>query len=278
MRYLITGSKGQLASEFLKNLNTDVYAYDIDRLDITDEKALKESIDYVKPDILINCAAYNNVDKAEVETEYAYRINAYSLKNMALFSEKYKTKIIHYSTDYVFGEKDDNIPYTEKDQPSPLNKYGMSKLCGEKLLSEEYENFIIFRVSWLYGNGKQNFIYKLREWSSKLDEIKVSTDEVSVPTYTQFVSEITLKAIKNDIRGLFHLVPLGFVSRYDWAKKIFEITGNNKKITKAKQSDFNLPAKRPKFSAMSSDLISGILNFKPESWDYYLVKYLKEVV
>ncbi|MGC8728572.1 MAG: dTDP-4-dehydrorhamnose reductase [Elusimicrobiales bacterium] len=277
MKYLITGSNGQLAFEFLNRIKKgDVYGFDVDKLDISDEKSLKECIDWLKPDIIINCAAYNNVDKAESDLETAYKVNAYALRNMALFSHKYKTKIVHFSTDYVFPGKDDFIPYREEDTPAPLNKYGMSKFEGEKLLYSNYENFLIFRVSWLYGRGKQNFIYKLNEWSNKFSEIKVSVDEVSVPTFTGFVADISIKSIDSDLKGLFHLVPKGFVSRYDWSKKVFNIAGKKVKIIRAKQSDFNLPAKRPFFSAMSSQKISVFFGINFESWDYYLERYLKE--
>ncbi len=276
MKYLLTGATGQLALEFIKKLDgVNLYAFEKSKLDVSKEKELKEIIDFVKPDVIINCSAYNNVDGAENDFENAYKVNSLALKNMALFSYKYKTKIIHFSTDYVFDGKKNEL-YTEDDKPQPLNKYGFTKLEGERLLKENYENYLIFRVSWLYGRGKQNFLYKLNEWSKKFDELKISTDEVSVPTLTSFVCDVVIKAFNNDLRGLFHLVPDGYTSRYNWAVKYFEVLKKDVKILEAKQKDFNLPAKRPSFSAMNNKLIKNELGIEVKSWDYYLERFLKE--
>ncbi len=276
MKYLLTGAAGQLALEFIKKLDgVNLYAFEKSKLDVSKEKELKEIIDFVKPDVIINCSAYNNVDGAENDFENAYKVNSLALKNMALFSYKYKTKIIHFSTDYVFDGKKNEL-YTEDDKPQPLNKYGFTKLEGERLLKENYENYLIFRVSWLYGRGKQNFLYKLNEWSKKFDELKISTDEVSVPTLTSFVCDVVIKAFNNDLRGLFHLVPDGYTSRYNWAVKYFEVLKKDVKILEAKQKDFNLPAKRPSFSAMNNKLIKNELGIEVKSWDYYLERFLKE--
>lgn len=274
MKYLITGANGQLAKEFAKIIDGDLFAYPREKLDISDEKELKDCIDFVKPSILINTAAYNNVDGAETDFEMAYKINAVSVGKLAEYCERYKTKIVHFSTDYVFGGKKEHIPYTEDDKPEPLNKYGFTKLEGEKNLIKNYENFIIFRVSWLYGKGKQNFIYKFKSWSEKSKMIKVSVDEVSVPTPVKMVAEVTMKAIKNDLRGLWHLIPDGFVSRYDWAKKINEILNLNIDLIKSSQSDFNSPAKRPEFSAMNNNKIKRDLSVGIKSWEEYLYDYL----
>ncbi len=217
MKYLILGSKGQLAKEFLKKISDKIFAYDIDTLDIADENLLKRVIDFVKPDFIINCAAYNNVDKAEKDYQTAFRINAEAVKNMALFSKKYKTKVVHFSSDYVFPGKFEKVPYTEKDIPAPINKYGLTKLEGENLLKSISDNFLIFRVSWLYGDGTQNFPYKLLLWLKNKAEIKVSTDEISVPTPANFVANTVIKALKSDLKGAWHLCPSGFCSRYDWA-------------------------------------------------------------
>jgi dTDP-4-dehydrorhamnose reductase len=275
MRYLITGANGQLAREFIRKLEgKNVYSFDREKLDISDERNLRETIDYVKPDIFINCAAYNNVDLAESEKEKSFSINSSALKNIALFSYKYKTKIIHFSTDYVFDGNKTEL-YRESDIPNPINIYGRSKLEGEKNLKSNYENYIIFRVSWVYGEGKQNFIYKLMNWAKNYRKLRISTDEISVPNSTSFIVNIVLKAIDNDLKGLWHLVSFGYVSRYEWAKKVFEILKIDIEIEKAKQNDFNLPAKRPHFSAMSNDNIRKVLGVDIKRWDEYLYDFLK---
>jgi dTDP-4-dehydrorhamnose reductase len=275
MKYLITGAKGQLAREFIRKLEgKNVYYFDREKLDISDERNLREAIDYVKPDIFINCAAYNNVDLAESEKEKSFSINSSALKNIALFSYKYKTKIIHFSTDYVFDGNRTEL-YRESDIPNPINTYGRSKLEGEKNLKSNYENYIIFRVSWVYGEGKQNFIYKLMNWAKNYKKLRISTDEVSVPNSTSFIVNIVLKAIDNDLKGLWHLASFGYVSRYEWAKKVFEILKIDIEMEKAKQNDFNLPAKRPPFSAISNDNIRNVLGVDIKRWDEYLYDFLK---
>lgn len=275
MRYLITGSDGQLARCFLEKLPYDTtYAFNHKKLDITDEKSLKECIDYVKPSVIINCAAYNLVDKAEMDYDNAYKVNALSLKYMANFALKYKAKIIHFSTDYVFGDTKKE-PYTEDDETKPLNKYGLSKLEGEKILSSNYENYLIFRVSWVYGKGKQNFVYKLLSWAKEKKELFISIDESSVPTSVIFISDYVIKALRNDLVGLWHLVPNGWASRYEFAKKVFEFLEVPCLINKAKQSDFSYPAKRPHFSAMNSSRIQKELNVKFDNWERYLYDFLK---
>ena len=275
MKYLITGAKGQLAREFIRKLEgKNVYYFDREKLDISDERNLREAIDYVKPDIFINCAAYNNVDLAESEKEKSFSINSSALKNIALFSYKYKTKIIHFSTDYVFDGNRTEL-YRESDIPNPINTYGRSKLEGEKNLKSNYENYIIFRVSWVYGEGKQNFIYKLMNWAKNYKKLRISIDEVSVPNSTSFIVNIVLKAIDNDLKGLWHLASFGYVSRYEWAKKVFEILKIDIEMEKAKQNDFNLPAKRPPFSAISNDNIRNVLGVDIKRWDEYLYDFLK---
>ncbi|MGC9070589.1 MAG: dTDP-4-dehydrorhamnose reductase [Elusimicrobiales bacterium] len=275
MRYLITGASGQLALEFVKRLPyNETFAFDHSKLDISNERSIRECIDYVKPDVIINCAAYNLVDKAEIDYENAYKVNAVSLKYISDACQKYKTTIVHFSTDYVFGDTKDT-PYNEYDEPRPLNKYGLSKLEGEKILSSNTQNYLIFRVSWVYGYGKQNFIYKLLRLVKEKKEIRISTDEVSVPVATTFIVENVLKALSYELKGLWHLVPLGWSSRYDFAKKILEFLNLDVELKKAKQSDFSLYAKRPHFSAMDSSRIQKEFGLRFDIWERYLYDFLK---
>ncbi|MGC9124431.1 MAG: SDR family oxidoreductase, partial [Thermoplasmata archaeon] len=184
--------------------------------------------------------------------------------NLALASKEIKAKFIHYSTDYVFdGTKEG--PYNEEDTPNPLSEYAKSKLLGENL-AKINENSLIFRVSWVYGEGKQNFLYKLQQWIKDRDFLKIAVDEFSVPTSTKTIVRVTLKAIEKDISGLYHLVNSGYASRYEWAKTFFRVKGIKKLILPAYQSDFNLPAKRPKWSVMSNEKISKELNIEIPEW------------
>ncbi|MGC8985023.1 MAG: SDR family oxidoreductase, partial [Thermosulfidibacteraceae bacterium] len=168
-------------------------------------------------------------------------------------------------TDYVFdGTKEG--PYNEEDTLNPLNEYGKSKRLGEVLITQTIEDYLIFRTSWVYGEGKQNFLYKLQQWIKDREFIKVAVDEFSVPTSTKTIVRVTLKAIEKDISGLYHLVNSGYASRYEWAKTFFRVKGIKKLILPAYQSDFNLPAKRPKWSVMSNEKISKELNIEIPEW------------
>ena len=216
--------------------------------------------------LTFNCAAYNSVDKAEEDYVSAVRVNSVGVRNLAFACNKHKAFLVHYSTDYVFdGEKEDGL-YTEDDKPNPLNEYGKSKLMGEEFLKEETDRFLIFRTSWVYGEGKQNFIYKLMQWAENQEFLKVAYDEVSVPTSTRTLVDVTLRAIDQGLTGLYHLVNSGYASRYEWAKKILELKGIKKFIYPVSKDVFNLPAKRPKFSAMSNEKISKLLGIEIGEW------------
>ncbi len=276
MKYLILGNKGQLAKEFERlfaEKNIQYIGYDLPELDISDRTFLKEMFVSVKPDIVINCAAYNNVDLAESKPEDAFKTNSEGVKNIAELCEKSKAFFVHFSSDYVFdGAK--NSTYIEQDLTNPINKYGESKLAGERGICDITDRYLIFRLSWVYGNGKQNFIYKLNEWVKTNKTIKVVNDEISVPTSTKLISEVVLDSLKQGIYGLYHLVNSGFCSRYDWANEIIKLTESNAKIEPAKLIDFNLPAQRPHYSAMSNNQIADILNIEIPNWEYSLKQFL----
>lgn len=274
MRILLTGADGQLAKEFIKNINpVDLYSFSKEKLDISIEKDVRESIRYVKPDILINCAAYNDVDRAESEFDIASSINSKPLIYFSKYCYEYKTKIIHFSTDYVFDGNKKEL-YRETDNPNPINNYGRTKLEGEENLKGNYENYIIFRVSWVYGEGKQNFISKLLKWSKNSNKLKISTDEISIPNSTSFIVGAAMKAINNDLTGVMNLVSSNWTSRYNWAKRVIEILKINIEIEEAKQKDFNLPAKRPFFSALNNENIRKTLGIEIKNWDEYLNEFL----
>lgn len=184
--------------------------------------------------------------------------------------------MIHYSTDYVFdGTKQDF--YTEEDLPNPLSIYAKSKYAGEKFIKETLEHYLIFRVSWVYGKGKQNFLYKLNQWAATHSMLKIAVDEFSVPTSTRTIVEITLKALKQGLTGLYHLTNSGYASRYEWSKEYLKLKQVDKLIYPAYQSDFNLPAKRPKWSVMSNQKISKILNTDIPLWNEELKLMVREM-
>lgn len=279
MRYLICGNKGQLGREFEKKLaemNKDFTGFDIDTADIADIDSLSIIFEQCHPTVVLNCAAYNNVDRAETETQQAFRVNADGVHNLAKLSENYGAFLVHYSSDYVFdGEKTAGL-YTEEDRPHPINQYGRSKLEGENLLADHLDRVLIFRLSWVFGEGTQNFIHKLQQWAEKNDKLNIVCDETSVPTYTGTITEITLSALEHGLSGVYHLSNSGYATRYEWAKLIFKILGINKFIYPAHLSDFVLPARRPRFSAMSNSKLIKELAVNIPTWEEDTEKFLRK--
>ncbi len=278
MKILITGAKGQLGREFVKRLkkeNKNFLALGRDKLDVGNLKQVLQVFEEYKPEVVINCSAYNFVDKAEREKEIAYKTNAIGPRNLAFACEKCKAFLVHYSTDYVFDGEKEGL-YSEEDQPNPLNEYAKSKYFGELFLKEETERYLIFRVSWVYGEGKQNFVYKLMQMVKSQDYLRIACDEFSVPTSTRAIVEVTLKAISAGLTGLYHLVNTGYASRYEWAREVLRIKGIKKFIYPAYQGDFNLTAKRPRFSAMSNKKICKELEIEIKEWKEKLLCFLRE--
>ncbi len=210
-KVLITGASGQLGKEFVKVLSSkgiDFVALERKDLDVTNFEKVYKTLKEINPSVVINCSAYNQVDLAETEILKAFSTNAIGPYNLAITCREISAKLIHYSTDYVFDGIKKGL-YTEEDSPNPLNKYARSKLLGEELVKQVLEDYLILRVSWVYGEGTQNFIYKLLQWAKEREVLQIAFNEVAVPTYTGFIVEKTLKALEKGLTGLYHLVPRG---------------------------------------------------------------------
>ncbi len=279
MRYLITGKNGQLARAFIKKLekrSIDFSAPDESQLDITDAAAVADAVAAYTPDVIVNCAAYNLVDRAEQEQGRAFAVNASGPKHLARAAARQKAILVHFGSDYVFDGTKESGLYEEDDQVNPLNEYGKSKRSGEDLVREACENFLIFRLSWVYGAGKQNFIHKLRSWARNSEYLKVACDEFSVPTCADTVVDITLRSLDEGLQGLYHLTNSGFCSRYEWARFIAGHLGINKFIRPVSMDSFNLPARRPKFSAMNNAKLSGVLNIAIPAWEAAVEAFMRE--
>ncbi|AEH44605.1 dTDP-4-dehydrorhamnose reductase [Thermodesulfatator indicus DSM 15286] len=277
MKVLILGKRGQLGSTF-GNVLREQSKYKClflsrEECDIGNLTRVLEVFKEFRPDVVINCAAYNLVDRAEEFPWEAMRVNFGGVCNLVYACRTYNSFLVHYSTDYVFDGEKEGL-YTEEDDTNPLNNYGKSKLYGENFIRDNLENYLIFRTSWVYGEGKQNFLYKLMQWAEKQEYLRIACDEFSVPTSTRTIVEVTLKALDTGLKGLYHLVNSGYASRYEWAKAFFKIKGIKKFIYPASQADFDLPAKRPRFSAMSNSRICKKLNIEIADWREELVEWL----
>jgi dTDP-4-dehydrorhamnose reductase len=279
MKYLIIGNKGQLGREFEKKFSASGESFtgiDIDGLDIAQKDKTITFIKSVKPKIILNCSAFNTVDIAENSPELAFAVNSDGVLNIALGAEEVNAKVVHYSTDYVFsGEKKDL--YIESDIAAPLNKYGESKLAGENLLIKNSHQYLLFRLSWVYGDGNQNFIHKLLQWSANGADLKIADNEVSIPTSTSLIVDTTLLTLEKELFGLYHLTASGYCSRYDWASFVLDHSGRSNRIQRVKKEIFNLPARRPNFSAMSNILLSQKLSVTLSDWQSDLKNYIKNI-
>ncbi len=265
---LITGANGQLAQAFARILSQENITFFIpceNELDVTVPSKVDEALHQHAPDVVINCAAYNFVDEAQRDPQAAFRVNADAVGVLASACQKKDIFFVHYSSDYVFdGNK--LAPYREEDVPHPVNEYGKSKLSGEKVLQDMISRYLIFRLSWVFGLGGNNFLTKLMRWAKDKPVLEIADNEVSVPSWTDDIVHLTLQSLEQGLYGLYHLTNSGSCSRYEWARFFFTQMGFDNKIIPVKKEIFDLPAKRPDFSAMTNEKLVRDLACPIPSW------------
>ncbi|MEW6053135.1 MAG: dTDP-4-dehydrorhamnose reductase [Nitrospirota bacterium] len=279
MKILITGANGQLAREFRKSLESfahEVTALEKNAMDITSPESVKKALAEYGPDVVVNCASYNFVDKAEDDFDSAYKVNAQGVRNLALACKRNAALLVHYSSDYVFDGKKEDF-YTEEDPTNPINNYGKTKLLGENFLREDYDNFLLFRVSWVFGEGEQNFLFKLCEWAKKTRVLKIVCDQISVPTYTRNIVNLTMFAVNRGLRGFYHLTSSGYATRYEVARYFLERIGMRNLIIPVASEYFPSPARRPFFSAMANRKLAEDLNVEIPDWKFGIDNYVNSV-
>jgi len=245
-------------------------------LDIPDLKSVRETVLQTNPDVIINCAAYNAVDKAEEDWKNAFLVNAIGPKNLAIAACERDIPLMHFSTDYVFDGKKGS-PYFVWDEPKPLSIYGQSKLFGEQLVSLFCNRIFIVRLSWVFGAGNTNFVKKILEWSKERYELKIVDDQISSPAYTVDLSSAILDLLETKAYGIYHMANTGYCSRYEWAKYILELTGWKGKIAPVKSSDFKTAAQRPEFSAMNTFPLKETIGYELPEWKDATERFLEEI-
>lgn len=276
MKFFITGSSGQLAGSFIshfRRMDIPFVAPPEGELDITDASGVENALRNESPDVVINCAAYNNVEAAETQPAPAFAVNADGVGNLAEACRSQGRLLVHYGTDYVFDGTAES-PYTEDDVTAPLNEYGKSKLAGEESLRSSGCDHLLLRVSWVYGNGEQNFLHKMQTWAEGRTSLQVVTDQISTPTYCDDIAPYTLKALDRELRGLYHLTNTGFASRYDVAALFFNMCGNAIELLPADASTFPSPVQRPIFSAMSNAKLTEALGEPIPTWQDALGRFV----
>ena len=281
-KILVTGAEGQLgqcfqevAKEFPKY---KLFFESKKTLDINKKESLDKAYHQDPFDGIINCAAYSNVDQAEIEIEKTYKINEFGVQNLVAFAEKKNLFIVHFSTDYVF-EGNEKIPLEEEHPKNPLNHYAHSKLAGEKILSKSSCSNITFRISWLFSPFGNNFVKKILKLSNIKKEIKVVNDELGSPTYGIDLARVVLEKLTNpkffDF-NCYHYANKGSVSWYEFAKKIIEISEKNCVVYPCLTSEYKTLAARPKYSVLDTKRIENHLSLSIPDWEDALTRCFKK--
>lgn len=277
---LITGSRGQLGNEMqiaAKSFPDFNYIFtDIDELDICDKAALEFFIKENKVNIIVNCAAYTAVDKAEDDIQNCYKINADAVKNIAEVAQANNIKVVHVSTDYVF-DGTNYLPYTEDQPVCPTSVYGKSKLAGEQALINICSNNIIIRTSWLYSSFGNNFVKTMMKLGSERDSLNVIFDQVGTPTNAADLAVTILQILskKTFVTGIFHFSNEGVCSWYDFTKSIHRIAGIKCDVRPIETKDYATRTPRPHYSVLNKAKIKSIYNINIPHWEESLERCIQ---
>ena len=273
MRILVTGSNGQLGNE-IRVLAQDypdfnfIYT-DVDELDITDQLKVEAFFVANKPQVIINCAAYTAVDRAESDEAKAYLINATAVENLAKSAAALGALIVQVSTDYVFDGKS-YLPYNESDKTNPLSAYGRTKLAGENAVFQYASKGLILRTAWLYSAFGNNFVKTMTKYGIERDELKVVYDQVGTPTYARDLAKAILDIIPSALQhsgtDLFHFSNEGVASWYDFAKFVIDFKGINCSVKPILTKEYPLPATRPFYSVLNKSKIKEVYNITIPYW------------
>ena len=244
-------------------------------LDITNEVEVNKVVAFIKPEIIIHCAAYTQVDKAESEPDIAFLVNGIGTRNIAIAAERNHSKLVYISTDYVFNGSS-TTPYHEFSPVSPINIYGSSKLVGETMVRDFHSQFFIVRTSWVFGLVGNNFVKTMLKLSSEKEKLRVVNDQFGSPTYTVDLSKCIVQIMETEKFGTYHVSNSGNCSWFEFAKEIFTQTNNSIKLEPCTTAEFPLLAKRPKFSVMDHmGLRINRFNTMPH-WKDALKNFLKQ--
>lgn len=271
MKILVTGCNGQLGSCLRREFENDpsiegVYT-DYDTLDITNREAVARFLSDYKFDVIVNCAAYTAVDKAETDEILASALNTGAVGNLGEAAVRTGTKVIHISTDYVFSGQGCR-PYEENDEPYPQGIYGRTKLEGEALLTSFCQNAVIIRTAWLYSEFGNNFVKTMLRLAESHDSVKVVADQIGTPTYAGDLAKAIHAVIKADTwrPGIYHFTDEGVASWYDFAKAIFELAGKKTYVEPVPTSGYPTAAKRPLYSVLSKTKIKKTFGLTIPYW------------
>jgi len=278
MKALVTGSAGMLAKDLITLLSKrgyEVLAPSEDKLDITNLKVVKDVVDKLAPELIINCAAYTNVDGAEKQEHEALMVNGLGVQNLCLLCQEHDIPLVHFSTDYVFdGTK--ASPYTIYDQTNPINAYGRSKLLGEKYILWLLSKFYLIRTSWLFGLQGKNFIETMLELGQKQKQVSVVNDQRGCPTWTRHLAEATIALMETGHYGIYHVTNSEPTTWFDFTKEIFRLSGIETAMMPVTTEQYPRPAKRPANSVLDHFPLKEVIGRDMPSWKEALKEYLAQ--
>ena len=289
MNILVTGANGQLGNEMrvVSKGSSDRYIFtDVEELDITNRDAVANFVKENDIKIVVNCAGYTNVEKAEDEEKLAELINAQAVEYLALACRENQATLIHISTDYVFGGNEGNTPRKENEPVNPTGAYGRTKLHGEQAIEKVGCKHIIIRTAWLYSEFGNNFVKTMRKLTAERDNLKVVFDQVGTPTYALDLAEIIKRFIEEIKTPNYSLLTSnciynysneGVISWYDFAKEICELSGNVCDIQPCHSDEFPSKVKRPSYSVLDKTKIKNSLNITIPHWKESLKKCISKL-
>jgi dTDP-4-dehydrorhamnose reductase len=278
MKVLILGAQGMLGKDLVPILaaKSRVVGRDIDDLDITDQEKVQRELGALRPQVVINAAAYTDVDGCESKRDLAFSVNAEGARNIALGCATIPAKMIHLSTDYVF-DGSSRVPYREEDLPNPLNIYGSSKLRGERYIQEILGDYLILRTEWLYGSHGKNFVDTILRNATQQEELRVVDDQWGAPTFTKDLSLAIDRLIGIGARGILHVTNSGSCSWFEFAREILreKIPANRRaQVIPISSTELARPARRPAYSVMDCQRYEKITASKMRPWEEALKEYL----
>jgi dTDP-4-dehydrorhamnose reductase len=275
-RIAVLGSEGMLGTDLvhaLKASSHEVFPLDVPDIDIIDYDRLRENLLGLKPDVVINSAAYTDVDGCETNREHAFLVNGTGAGNTAAVATEIGATLIQISTDYVFDGGKDGA-YLPDDPTDPLSIYGESKLEGESQIKEKSSDFLILRTSWLYGKNGKNFVETILKLAEQRDSLKVIDDQKGSPTFTVHMAGAIVDLLKTDLRGIHHLTNSGSCTWFEFAGEILSLKGIDRTITPCTTEEFPLPARRPANSVLDCSSTYAALGGPLPHWEESLREYL----
>ena len=279
LKFMVTGANGQLGNDVmmkLKSLKFDVTAPRRDEFDLTDKDQVKKYILTEKPDVIIHCAAYTAVDKAEDENDLCYSVNVEGTRAVAEAAKEINAKVVYISTDYVFDGLGQE-PHSEDKETNPVNYYGYTKEQGEKIVRGLLDRFFIVRTSWVYGLNGNNFVKTMLKLAESRNEINVVSDQIGAPTYTKDLAEFIVSLIQTKKYGTYHGVNEGYCSWYEFAKSIFVKTAIEMKVNPISTQDYPTKAKRPLNSRLSKENTTKAVLDRIPHWEDALTRFIAEL-